>query len=354
MNREDTVPLKLLYVGSFWEGSTCKMRAQAMRALGHDVSPVDVQLSGDESFLRRQAQRLKYRLGYPDDTTQANERVLASVAEESFDIIWFEAAELIRPATLQMINLLNTSTRRVAFIMDDPFSPEVPCWRRFRRAAANYDLHLVVRHENIEELRRCGARAVLRYHKGYDPQTHRPRSPQEGDPRPDVFFAGGYETRREASLAHLLRSDIQVTIAGQREWGRGRNWPRIRPRLVSPMYGHAYAGAICAAKIALCFYRQCNRDQENSRMYEIPACGTFMLAERNSENRQIFSEGREAEFFSTDSELLEKVRYYLTHSEERERIAAAGLARCHNDGYDYPSRLAEILSAIENTPAERV
>ena len=70
-----------------------------------------------------------------------------------------------------------------------------------------------------------------------------------------------------------------------------------------------------------------------------------MLAERTDEHLALFKEGREAEFFSSDEELLEKVQYYLAHADHRRQIAAAGRERCLRDGYSYHERLAEILDA---------
>ncbi len=77
---------------------------------------------------------------------------------------------------------------------------------------------------------------------------------------------------------------------------------------------------------------------------DIPACGGFMLAERYLE---LFEEGKEAGFFSTKGKLLEKVRYYLNHSEKRKQIAQAGRERCLRSGYSNQERMKEMLEIIK-------
>lgn len=83
------------------------------------------------------------------------------------------------------------------------------------------------------------------------------------------------------------------------------------------------------------------------RSFEIPACGTFMLAERTDEHLAVFREGEEAAFFSSPEELLDKARYYLAHDEIRRRIARAGHARVTTGGHTYRDRLREIIQAAQ-------
>lgn len=71
-----------------------------------------------------------------------------------------------------------------------------------------------------------------------------------------------------------------------------------------------------------------------------------MLAERSSEHLELFAEGREAEFFDSDAELLDKVRYYLNHPAERQRIAHAGRERCVRGGYSNQHRLQWMIDRV--------
>jgi spore maturation protein CgeB len=90
-----------------------------------------------------------------------------------------------------------------------------------------------------------------------------------------------------------------------------------------------------------------NFDLQTSRTMEIPACGGFMLAERTDEHLALFEKGKEAEFFSTNEELLEKCRYYLTHDVERQSISKAGTLRCKTSGYSNEETLRKLISIVQ-------
>lgn len=73
------------------------------------------------------------------------------------------------------------------------------------------------------------------------------------------------------------------------------------------------------------------RTQIKLRDFEVPLAGGFYLVERVPEYGEMFEFGREVETWSRPEELVEKVRYYLDHTSEREEIAAAGKRRAEAD-----------------------
>jgi spore maturation protein CgeB len=69
-----------------------------------------------------------------------------------------------------------------------------------------------------------------------------------------------------------------------------------------------------------------------------------MLAERTDEHLQYFEEGKEADFFDSTEEMQDKIRYYLAHDAEREKIAKAGHERCIKSGHGNDNRMRQCLA----------
>lgn len=88
----------------------------------------------------------------------------------------------------------------------------------------------------------------------------------------------------------------------------------LRRRLCRPLTG---------SRIAFGFPRKVCPDQHTTRTFKIPACGSLLLADRTDEQRALFEEGKEAEFLSDESELVDKVKFYITCEAARARAVAA-------------------------------
>jgi hypothetical protein len=291
--------------------------------------------------------RLEYRLGIGPGAWRLNRQLVASAQTLRPDLAWIDSGRFVTRATVRAIK--KTGARVVYLNPDDPFGQYRSGWRIFLHALPEYDLHFVSREQNVSEYQRCGAREVHLYDRSFDPRWHRPVQLDAADHerfRSPVGFVGSGTEARAETFAWLSDHGIPVAI-----WGNGytetKAWPRIRHLYRGQhVLGDDYAKAICGLDIALHFLRTENRDEQDSRTFEIPACGVFMLAERSQTHERLFVDGKEAVFFDSREECLEKTKFYLAHPEARRRIAEAGHGRVTRSGYDHESRLRGMLDLV--------
>ena len=62
---------------------------------------------------------------------------------------------------------------------------------------------------------------------------------------------------------------------------------------------------------------------------------------------ELFEPGREAVTYETEDELIEKLRHYIEHDEERQAIAAAGQERTLRE-HTYEQRIGELAEMLES------
>jgi spore maturation protein CgeB len=86
-------------------------------------------------------------------------------------------------------------------------------------------------------------------------------------------------------------------------------------------------------------------DQIKGRNFEVPGCGGFMLTGMAENLGQYYEIGKEVACFDDRHDLIDKVRYYLKHEDEREAIAQAGYERTMRD-HTYPRRFSEIFEQL--------
>jgi len=73
-----------------------------------------------------------------------------------------------------------------------------------------------------------------------------------------------------------------------------------------------------------------------------------MLAERTRRHLELFEDGKEAIFFSSNEELLDLVKKYLSCEKGRKTIARAGREKILKSGREHKEQLKKMLSIIEN------
>ncbi|MBU0533510.1 MAG: glycosyltransferase [Candidatus Omnitrophica bacterium] len=179
----------------------------------------------------------------------------------------------------------------------------------------------------------------------------------------DITFVGQYHPQREWYINWLKKSGFEVRV-----WGLG--WPekmlsmqeminvfnqsRINLNLSNCVsWDIRYLTTLSRPiKNTLRVWLQAVRtlthsdmktvEQVKGRHFEINACGGFQLSYYVKGLEHFYTIGDEIALFVSPKDLVEKIRYYLEHKDEREAIAQRGQERTLQD-HTMEKRLQDIL-----------
>lgn len=173
-----------------------------------------------------------------------------------------------------------------------------------------------------------------------DPTFHHPTKPLKKH-QADVVFIGGLLLDRQQLFLKLLKSGINLKLFGTLP----ENFlsPELKSVYFGPVWGKVIAQVYSSCPIALNPLPTHMPTGGNLRTFEIPACGAFQLASRT--HPSWFISGKDIVLYKTTTDLIAKIRYYLTHHKDRRRIARAGYLRAHHY-HTYFHRFKKLLSLL--------
>ena len=334
--------MRLLYVGQLWYGGTCLERMRLLARLGFEILPFDT--TPFAQFGTRIERSLAHRTNRGRGISRLNAQLVTTGREARFDAVWIDKGVWIYPKTVAMLRA--KSERRIAVHYTPDPQIVFHRSRHFVSAIPQYSVIVTTKKYELDHLKSYGAKEIMLVLQGYN-ERFAPKSPTEEERtelRSDICFIGHCERHYAARVKAARDAGPSVAV-----WGPG--WPRharfhawARPVVRGEgIWGDRYPLALAYSKIALGLVSKWIPETTTTRTFEIPATGVFMLAERNPDHLALFDEGKEAEFFGSDDELHDKIRFYLRHDAARIRIAAAGRGRCLKSGYSDEHQLGRVI-----------
>ena len=358
--------MRILYLGDIGPGQTCRMRMRALERLGHDVKGVDtVKPWKTASWLARQFQRRRQHGSIVD---AINRHVLDAGRDFKPELVWADKQEYLRPDVLEA---LRKAGAKLAHFTPDPYF-YLP-WKRTEvmdEAMKRFDVLVFCKAYERRDYETLG-KPLVYMPLGYCDETHRPLPSEEFRWNCAVGFLGGWEPRRERLLGAIAGASFDLKIwGGYWEFLRDGEWTLRRQIVLKQLaggepfafhknpgiarahqggevYDDDYARALTGSRIGLGLLRRVCPDQHTTRSFEIPACGSMLLADRTSEHQEFFREGAEAEYFASEAELLAKLRFYAGNESARRKVAEAGFKRCQRGRYAYIHRMAAALERVQ-------
>lgn len=338
--------MRVLYLGENWYGSCARACAYALRRLDCDVQDVDLTTFIPQG--RSKASRASARLLDAVYAGDYNDTIVRIAERFKPDFLLAFKAQLVTAGALRQVRatgakLYNYYPDTSAFAHGSTLGDALP----------EYDCVFFTKKFWERDVRsRVSLKNTVYLPHGYDSEIHRPFKLSPGDVSQhanDVTVIASHMAAKEEILDELLalKPALKLKIWGNR-WGEHCRSQRVLNKWMrSDLTGRQYSTAIQAAKINVALMSgkvegSSQGDQTTTRTFEIPACGGFMLHERNPEVLELFEEDKEIACFGSVRELGEKIDYYLSHESERQSIAAAGRARCV-PAYSYDERMKVLL-----------
>lgn len=335
---------RVLYIGINTYGSTSAMRANKMKEILNgwemDIIDTDIPYNTGNHILKSLA--FRYKIG--PLIKRINNYILAHLRKEHYDLIWVDKAIFITPKTTKMLreraNVLVHYTPDPAFTYHQSkiFYESMPLYD-FMITTKTYEVADYIRIMNDKE-------KVLYVTQGFDKKVHRPLTPMVE--KRGVAFIGRHEIERETPILILIKAGIDVYLAGGkwRNFAIKHNCPNLH-YLGDNLNGDDYVKALSSCLFALGAVSKWIPEKHTTRTFEIPACKTALLTERNEEIEEFYTDS-EVIYYKDTEDILSKVQYYLSHKSELYELIENGYSRVQSGGFDFESIMKSLLKKVLN------
>lgn len=332
----------LLYIGIYSPGSTSRMRGEVLKDIlydwTHDTIDTSIPFMGQNKLSRSVG--FRYKRG--PVISAVNDYVLKNFENKVYDLVWVDKAIFLTKETTKILRA--NAACLVHFTPDPAFLFHRS--KLFFESLNYYDFLITTKNFEIKDYQKViGNNTIILYAtQGFDKALHHPVTPFHM--KKNVVFVGHYEKERAKILQALLNKSIPVTLTGIK-WKKfvrqNKDMPLVY--LGEGVFGKEYVKTISSGLFALGMVSKWIPEKHTTRTFEIPACGTALLTERNEEICSFFDES-EVIFYSTTDELVQKILYYTEHRDELHLLTENGHRKVIEGGYDYKSIINRIVRQI--------
>jgi len=290
-----------------------------------------------------------------------NEGLLEFVKKEKPDILFaFMYTDELIPRTLLQIKAFG-HTKTVAWFADD-------YWRfwNYSRHWPTYFDHVVTTYSRaVDWYREAGFANILLSQWACNTSMYQPVEVAKDI---DVSFVGQRKSGRVRAVRALKSAGIKVECFGF-------GWPngKISPEEMLSVFGRSKISLnitdrkslLDPSSIARLFlkkstnhivpdfhfrdnlkaYRHLSIPHTHARPFELAGFNSFVISGRSEDIGKYYEENKEMVFYDDVADLGKKIKYYIAHDAERDKIARAGYARTKKD-HTYDKRFREIFNKV--------
>lgn len=339
--------MRILVVGDFsWEIYE-KAFFDAFCRLGEDVYTFKWKKYSyiGNNVLLKFSDRLQNRLLIGPKINRINRCLIAYVNEIKPDLVLIYRGTHLYAKTIKTIK--DKGCKVFSYHNDDPFGdiPSKSFYRHYIKSAFECDHNFVYRKKNILDFEKIGifnASVLLPY---YIPELN---FPIECEKEYDIAFLGHFENDgRDIYIKALKDAGMDIAVFDASLWTTSKLYEEIKSVIKPAKRGLGYNELLNKTKIALVFLSKINSDKYTRRCFEIPAAKTLMMCEYTNEMNELFIADKEAIYFSSSEELVEKCRNLLKKPEKIREVAYNSYQKLKKIGHSVDNRANTIIQLYE-------
>jgi spore maturation protein CgeB len=335
--------MNVLYIGQYSEGTTSRMRAtqieQILKPFVFDVIDTNIPFFDSNKLFRS----FGFRFKKGPLISKINTYIKRQFKNIEYDLIWVDKGIYMQYHTM---NFLKSKTKKIVH-----FTPDMAFYGNsstlFETSLPFYDFSITTKTvEEKEYLKFLPQEKLLITTQGFSKTIHKPYHKFE-DKEDAVVFIGLAEPHRFEVAEALLTSGIVLYLVGKK-WDsfveRHKHFDNLK-FLGDAIYDEAYSKLISSSKFALGLLSKNFPELHTTRTFEIPACGTALLTEKNIELDSFYSSD-EVVFYKDNNDLIDRIKFYISHPSELKTLTDNGRNKVSTNGYDYESILKSLLETI--------
>lgn len=286
------------------------------------------------------------KLKIPIDISNFNKNII-QVAKLNADLsfIFIEKGWYIYPSTLKKIQNLSPLAKIIYFSNDNMilshnnnfFINKIFKLRIFDK------INLI----NIPDYKKFAKKYNSNIHftdKAYSEKIHFKKFNYKQKYKYDISFIGSCTLDRVKLLTSLEREGFKINIWGYGWENYANQFKRKNTFKGGEVFNNRYRDIMASSRINLSFLRKINYDTQTSRSIEIPAAGGLILTEYSSTHKRIYGNLSKYILFSSRSDLINKIKFYLKNEKFRKKITEAVQNKIIKNIKSYEKKIDDILS----------
>ena len=294
--------ISILHVGHFYKGGTAEER---YIDISEKIITKKFNLYNYFPLWKRTSASIWTRLNFGPPFNKLLHDLKKEVKINSFKIILIEKNLYLDASNWKEI--LNIRSVKILLFNHDTIQIKKNCNSRFINSIPLYSCVLTTKKQDLEKYKLYGAKEI-RLIRNAVSNHNLIKSFSEYKSHNnyiyDVGFIGRWEFNREKLICDLAsKLKISFVVAGP-GWERSRLNSKSNVKVLKAVWGDDYFGLLSQIKINLGLLSKIAKDNETTRLVEIPASGNFMVTEYNENNEILFKNIKDFCLFRNENDLI--------------------------------------------------